>query len=113
MIEKCSDFLEECLSLVFKAEIDGLLNNDLMVTLEDLTNSSVRPRHWSGTSSSRASTSSGSNGFTVITKMGKRRGSSRVRRNNFNSNWKLIGPPYESSVYIDVSQKFSNFCYVL
>ncbi|VDK78972.1 unnamed protein product [Litomosoides sigmodontis] len=85
-----------------KAEIDGLLNNDLMVTLEDLTNSSVRPRHWSGTSSSRASTSSGSNGFTVITKMGKRRGSSRIRRNNFNSNWKLIGPPYESSVYIDI-----------
>lgn len=96
----------KCLSLLFQAEIDGLLDNELMMTLEDLKNTSVRPRHWSGTSSSRASTSSGSNGFTVITKAEKRRGSSRTRRSNFNSNWKLIGSPYESSVYIDVSFRY-------
>uniref|UniRef100_A0A0R3RI12 BAH domain-containing protein n=1 Tax=Elaeophora elaphi TaxID=1147741 RepID=A0A0R3RI12_9BILA len=84
-----------------KAEINGLLNNELVVALEGLRNNSVRPRHWSGASSSRASTSSGSNGFTVITKTGKRRGSSRIQRNIFNSHWKLIGPPFESPVYVD------------
>ncbi|VBB30711.1 unnamed protein product [Acanthocheilonema viteae] len=98
-----------------KAEINGLLNNELMVTLEDLRNTSVRPRRWSGAGSSRASTSSGSNGFTVITKMGKRRGSSRIRKNNFNSNWKLIGSPYESSVYVDYffheKQSTTRICY--
>ncbi|CAG9538565.1 unnamed protein product [Cercopithifilaria johnstoni] len=97
------------------AEIDGLLDNELMVTLKGLRNTSIRPRHWSGTNSSRASTSSGSNGFRVITKMGKRRGSSRTRRNNCNSNWKLIGSPYESSVYIDYffheKQSTRRICY--
>ncbi|KAK6109478.1 hypothetical protein QQG55_36165 [Brugia pahangi] len=99
-----------------RTEIDGLLDNELMVTFDDLRNTSVRPRHWSGASSSRASTSSGSNEFTVITKMRKRRdSSSRNRRNNFNSNWKLIGLPYESSVYIDYffheNQSIKQICY--
>lgn len=99
-----------------RTEIDGLLDNELMVTFDDLRNTSVRPRHWSGASSSHASTSSGSNEFTVITKMRKRRdSSSRNRRNNFNSNWKLIGLPYESSVYIDYffheNQSIKQICY--
>ncbi|EFO13025.1 hypothetical protein LOAG_15505 [Loa loa] len=86
-----------------------------MMTLEDLRDTAIRPHHWSGASSSRASTSSGSNGFTVITKMTKRRGSSQIRQNNFNSNWKLTGSPYESFVYIDYffheKQSTKQICY--
>lgn len=88
--------------------MDGLMENDLMMTLDDLRIHSLRRRRrWSGLSS-RASTSSGSNGFSpnVTTKQTepKKRGSSQTRRNNnFNSNWKLVGSPYECSIYIDVS----------
>uniref|UniRef100_A0A915PH50 BAH domain-containing protein n=1 Tax=Setaria digitata TaxID=48799 RepID=A0A915PH50_9BILA len=87
---------------ILRTDIDELLDDELVIALEDLRSTPMRPRRWSAASSSRASTSSASNGFTVITKMERRRGLSRARRSSFNSNWKLIGAPYESSVYIDI-----------
>ncbi|VDM97970.1 unnamed protein product, partial [Onchocerca ochengi] len=98
-----------------RAEIGGLFGDKLMMSLENLRNTPIRSRHWSGASSSRASTSSSSNEFTVITKMAKKRGSSRElsrnRRNSFNSNWKLTGSPYESFIYVDkiIDFYFKNF----